>query len=230
MGVTTELLYGLLMFNSDQTENTETKNFVPDSTLWIPETNTVALLTGNFIDADQPENGFFVDLRLADGKNWDGWSTQLFPTSFIDQQNIITDENEDWMFYILDGGNSTMSGFRTYTGSELVLSHAPGNYYYGFQVGIDSNHQSELVYGLGGWAISHGSMVIDHLGISKEEYNEDVGFHLTFGCFETPLSTTQFNGIEQGFTLYPNPAQNTLNIDQRTLILFPSPLLMLMVG
>lgn len=209
MGDTTGYHYGLGFVDFD---GVELNNLVPDSVLWIVESATTAKLEGNFIKPNQPENGFTIDIQFVSGKNWDEWSNQFYPTGFLNDNNAVTDEHEEWMFYIIDELNATLSGFGSFEGSELVLSQAPANYFYGYQVGLGANQQEVLVEGQGGWAYVQGTIMNSELGVSNEEFDSSIGLYLTFGCEGTAQSVIGLNQAQATFSVYPNPAHNSLQI------------------
>jgi hypothetical protein len=55
----------------------------------------------------------------------------------------------------MSAGNATLTGWGDYAGSELMLTHAPSNLYYGYQVGVAANNVNDQ-YGNGGWFTYNG--------------------------------------------------------------------------
>ena len=209
MGDTTGLHFGM---GFTQFDGNDLANFIPDSVLWIVESETTARLEGDFVESNQPENGFTIDILFVNGRDWEEWSNQIYPTSFTNDNNAVTEENEDWTYYIIDELNATLIGFGSYAGSELVLSHAPANYYYAYQVGIGANQQVNLVDGQGGWANVQGVIMNEELGVSNEDFGSSIGLYLTFGCEGTAQSVIGLNQAQATFSVYPNPAHNSLQI------------------
>jgi len=106
-------------------------------------------------------------IRLEDGMGWDDWSNQIFPTSFKDDCDYATDneEYENWTYYLMSEG-SVLTGTGNFEGTTLTLSHLPGNFYYGYQVGNGANNVSGN-YGNGGWFSASGTVV--DIGNDTEE-------------------------------------------------------------
>jgi hypothetical protein len=109
-----------------------------------------ATLNATVVSNNNPEAGWIVDVTFQDGMDWDMWSTQGFPTGHKDDCGLGADDFEDWTYYIMSAGNATMTGWGDYAGSTLTLTHAPSNYYYGYQVGTAANNVNDQ-YGNGGW-------------------------------------------------------------------------------
>ncbi|MCB0760875.1 MAG: T9SS type A sorting domain-containing protein, partial [Flavobacteriales bacterium] len=118
-----------------------------------------AHITGQVVSYTNPNAGFDVDIWLENGMDWDNWSTQDFPTSYKDDWNLAGDNYLDWWYYVMSS-DASLAGFGDYAGSSITMSHAPSNYYYGFQVGIAANNVNAN-YGGGGWFFYEGSLVVD---------------------------------------------------------------------
>jgi hypothetical protein len=83
-----------------------------------------------------------------------------WPTSYKDDQGNVGDNYLDWTYYILTAGQATLTGWGDYEGSLLNLTHAPGNLYYAYQVGIGANNRN-LEYGHGGWFFANGTIAYE---------------------------------------------------------------------
>jgi large repetitive protein len=117
-----------------------------------------AHITGQAVSYSNANAGFDVDVWFENGLDWADWSTQDFPTSYKDDFGLALEHHLDWWYYILNEGSATLVGYGDYAGSLLELSHAPSNYYYGFQVGVAANNVNGE-YGAGGWFFYEGIFV-----------------------------------------------------------------------
>lgn len=114
-----------------------------------------ATLTGTVVSNDNPNAGWTIDVAFENGLDWASWSTQGFPTSYKDDCGLGADDYQDWTYYIMTAGSATLVGWGDYAGSELDLTHAPSNYYYGYQVGHAANNVNNQD-GNGGWFTYNG--------------------------------------------------------------------------
>ena len=117
-----------------------------------------ATITGRLSDNINPEaGGFDINVILENGMSWEEWSNQSFPTFYKDECG--TGNFEEWTYYIISD-NSTLSGYGRFAGSELSLTHAPENLFFGYQVGLGANNVNAS-FGNGGWFIAEGVLVVD---------------------------------------------------------------------
>jgi hypothetical protein len=121
---------------------------------WVEFPDGSATLTGTIFCNANPEAGWEINAEFENGLPWEEWSTQGFPTSYKDDCGISGDNYLDWTYYIMTAG-ATLTGWGEYEGSVLNLSHAPSNFYYGYQVGTAANNVNEN-YGGGGWFTYNG--------------------------------------------------------------------------
>jgi hypothetical protein len=209
-GDTSELHHGLAFVD---VQDLGTSNFITDAVLWLTQPDGSATLTGDFVKADNTESGFTAHIELISGMDWDEWSNQAFPTSYFDDPGMVTDEYLDWMYYTIDGDNSTLTGFGDYAGSELQVTHAPPNFFYAYQVGIGANQQSTLADGHGGWGLVEGTFVNAATGTSELEFTAGIDFYLTYGCEPAIVSIESIHADHPQYTLYPNPATDLIHIE-----------------
>jgi hypothetical protein len=112
-------------------------------------------------NAYNPENGFNVDVEFINGMDWAEWSTQAFLTSFKADCGGIAANHTDWMYYLLNNNNATITGFGGYAGSVLNLVHAPSNNYFGFQLGNGANNYNGADNAFGGWFSYSGTFLVN---------------------------------------------------------------------
>jgi len=125
-----------------------------------------AHLVATLVSTDNPDGGYFADVWFMNGMDWANWSTQVFPTGYKDDFGLVGDNYLDWTYYILNDDAATMIGWGDYAGSFLSLSHAPSNYYYGFQIGVGANNVN-MNYGGGGWFTYTGSFIDSSTGTNE---------------------------------------------------------------
>ena len=123
---------------------------------WLSYEDGTAHITATVVSSTNPEAGFFIDVWFQDGVDYTTWDSMEFPTGYKSDCYDASDL-ENWMFYIMSAG-ATLEGWGDFAGSYLELAHAPSNYYYGYQLGVGANNQSEG-YGSGGWFSYEGVFV-----------------------------------------------------------------------
>jgi len=146
--------FSLLLIDSPAQEEYSTSDLV---FMQMPDMGdgSTAVLSGNVYGVDNPNAGWYVYMEFENGMDWENWSNQVFPTSYKDDLDNVGDNYLDWTYFILNSTNSQLTGLGDYSGSELILSHTPSNYYYGFQLGETANNFS-TDYGFGGWFHAEG--------------------------------------------------------------------------
>jgi hypothetical protein len=126
-----------------------------------------AHVTATLVSTQNPNAGWNLNLHLVDGMNWADWSNQAFPTDYKDDLNLAGNNYLDWLYYIIDGTSSSLTGWGDYSGSDLAISHLPASHYYGYQVGIAANNVSAN-FGHGGWMTVSGTFVDASQGINQQ--------------------------------------------------------------
>ena len=105
-------------------------------------------LTQSVVAADGSNAGWDITVTYGAALGWDDWSNQAFPTGYKRDCGNLIDDHENWEYRIMEFGS--MSGTGDYYGSGLILSHAPSNNYYAFQLGLGANNMNNE-YGYSGW-------------------------------------------------------------------------------
>ncbi|MFT6727746.1 MAG: hypothetical protein ACJAV7_002203, partial [Flavobacteriales bacterium] len=125
---------------------------------WVEYPDGSAHITATVVSTDNASAGWSVDVWFTNGVDWDAWSTQGFPTSFKDDFNIAGLNYLEWNYFLINADSSALTGWGDFAGSMLNLSHAPSNYFYGYQVGVAANNVNGN-YGSGGWFYYNGLFV-----------------------------------------------------------------------
>ena len=113
----------------------------------VEDANGNVHITGQVYNINDGSQSWIIDIRLGNKRNWSQWSS--LGRSYKDDMNVAGSHYLDWYYYELLAG-STLVGANAFSGSQLNLSHAPANYYYGFQLGQAANNHNDA-YGLSGW-------------------------------------------------------------------------------
>jgi large repetitive protein len=112
-------------------------------------------------NAYNPANGFNVDVEFVNGMDWASWTSQNFLTGFKADCGGIAANKTQWMYYLLNNNDATLTGFGAYAGSTLNLAHAPANNYFGFQLGDGASNYNGADNGFGGWFTYSGLFLIN---------------------------------------------------------------------
>jgi hypothetical protein len=134
---------------------------------FVQNADMTAHVTATLVSTQNPNAGWNLNLHLVDGMNWADWSNQAFPTDYKDDLNLAGNNYLDWLYYIIDGTSSSLTGWGDYSGSDLAISHLPASHYYGYQVGIAANNVSAN-FGHGGWMTVSGTFVDASQGINQQ--------------------------------------------------------------
>lgn len=134
----------LFNFNGQEAAFFEAMNII-----WSEEDDGTISIQGDVGEIGNPDGGFTLNILLENGLDWDAWSNQLFPTSYLDDCDISNGEHENWLYYLIAQGASAQ-GWGVYDGLELQLNHAPQNLFYGAQVGNAANGKNTN-YGAAAW-------------------------------------------------------------------------------
>ena len=113
-----------------------------------------AHLTGQLYAPGMPEQSWIMDVHLRERRNWEEWSA--LGRSYKDDLNLAGDQFLDWTYYEMDE-SSILMGAGLFEGSVLNLSHAPANFYFGFQIGFAANNRN-ADFGMSGWLFYSGEV------------------------------------------------------------------------
>ena len=135
-----------------------------------------AHLTGAIVNEFNAAEGFSVDLWFENGVDWTDWSSQ--GRWYKDDAGFAGNSYEDWMYYELVNGFSTLTGTGDFAGDELYLSHNPGSYLFGFQCGLGANNKNANE-GFSGWfhyeGFIDGEAVSGNGDVNVDKECEEVG-------------------------------------------------------
>ncbi len=110
-----------------------------------------AVITGTAEQVDNTCNKWEYSVRLINKRTWAQWSA-------LDRSYKAggTGDHTTWDYYELDNYNSTFTGVDCLSGELVNLTHNPGDYEFGFQVGNGANDK-DADFGLSGWFSFTGS-------------------------------------------------------------------------
>lgn len=145
-----------------------------DWALWLPGVNAASVawhftdggmleeyadgtarIWGHVTSAADPTQGFHVNMWLQNARNWQEWSA--LGRGYKDDFNLAAGHFEDWTYYELVNGFSSLTGTGSLEGSYLEITHFPVNYYYGFQFGTAANNKNAND-GMSGWFYYAGTI------------------------------------------------------------------------
>ena len=134
-----------------------------------------AEISGSLQSMTNENAGWTLEMSLMNGMNWEDWSSQTFPTDYKDGPGTSEEYYESWIYFILESG--TLTGYGDWEGTSISLSHAPVNYYYGFQLGVQAANLNEE-YGVGGWVSYAGTIYNEEGEIVEINGGGDFAFDL----------------------------------------------------
>ena len=134
---------------------------------WKDYPDGAAHIEATLVSTENPNGGLLVDIWFNPGMTWDEWSTQDYPTGYKDDFGLGGDFYQDWLYYVMDNNNATLTGWGDFEGSSFTLQHAPSNLYYGYQLGEAANN-SNTNYGSGGWFTFSGILVDSSADFNQE--------------------------------------------------------------
>ena len=113
-----------------------------------------AHLYGAVVNDTDATQGWIVDLWFENGVDWTDWSSQ--GRWYKDDLGFGADEFEDWTYYEMVPF-STLTGTGSFVGDELLLSHNPETFFFGFQCGLGANNKNGNE-GFSGWFNYEGNV------------------------------------------------------------------------
>jgi large repetitive protein len=146
-----------------------------------------ARIWGHVTSAADPTQGFEVNMWLQNARNWEEWSA--LGRGYKDDFNLAADHFDDWTYYELVNGFSTLTGTGSLEGSNLEITHFPVNYYYGFQFGTAANNKNAND-GMSGWFYYAGTI--------NGEYKEghgDINVDKDCSTIENPCGESKIDRI-----------------------------------
>ena len=139
----------------------------PDWAFWLPDIDSqnvswrfedngqfeeygdgTAHLWGIIYKVSDPSLRMEAHLWMQNGRNWEEWSA--LGRGYKDDFNLAGTNYIDWSYYELTEGFAWLNGLDELEGSQLMLTHKPANYYFGFQAGVGANNKNSNE-GLSGW-------------------------------------------------------------------------------
>ncbi|MFZ6051997.1 HYR-like domain-containing protein, partial [Halocola ammonii] len=114
-----------------------------------------AHLYGTVVNDMNPSESFYVDFWFQNASDWDTWSGM--GRLYKDDLGIAGTNYEDWTYYEMADGFSTLTGLGDFAGDVLNFYHMPSDYTFGFQIGEAANNKNTN-YGLSGWFTYTGTV------------------------------------------------------------------------
>ncbi|MFZ6051996.1 PPC domain-containing protein, partial [Halocola ammonii] len=142
-----------------------------DGGTFIAYNDGTAHIYGTVENEIDPNQSFEVSIWLENAATWSEWSA--LGRSYKDDANLAGTNYEDWTYYELVNGFSTLTGTNDYAGNNLYLEHMPADYYFGWQCGLAANNKNANE-GLSGWftytGVVGGELVEGHgdVNVDKE--------------------------------------------------------------
>ena len=127
---------------------------------------------GTVVNTMNANEQFIVDLWFENKADWAAWAGQGRNYKNDLMLACATNNHQDWNYYELVGGFSTMTGAGDLAGDVLYLYHLPNNYYFGFQIGVGANNKN-CENGLSGWFTYEGFSNNEHIS-GHGDVNVDV--------------------------------------------------------
>ena len=152
-------------------------NGITDSFIWdenggsFNEFEDYAILTGTVYADNNPNQIFFVNIRLENKLDWNTWSSLntisgfSMPRSYKDDAGFAEAGGElwtTWDYYTLDPDASYLIGAGEFAGSMLSLTHAPANLLFGAQVGEAANNMNAN-FGMSTWFLYEGTLLGENI-------------------------------------------------------------------
>lgn len=130
-----------------------------------------ARLHGRIINTNNPTQAFIVDLWFEGRADFTTWTAM--DREYKNDLGLACANNnvQDWLFYEMKSGISTLTGEGALAGDVLYLSHMPSNFFFGFQYGIGANNKN-CNEGLSGWftyeGFVNGAAVVGHGDVNAD--------------------------------------------------------------
>ena len=155
-----------------------------------------AHLHGTVVNTMNANEQFIVDLWFENKADWAAWSAQGRNYKNDLLLDCAINNHQDWNYYELVGGFSTMTGAGDLAGDVLYLYHLPNNYYFGFQIGVGANNKN-CENGLSGWFTYEGFAGNEHIS-GHGDVNVDVQCdpNLNQNCIHNTSFTNLYRAVD----------------------------------
>ena len=111
-----------------------------------------ALISGVAGNIDDPSFQWEYSVKLINKRSWAEWSA----LGRDYKAGVAGSDHTTWTYYEVDNSNSYFTGLGGNAGESLTITHNPGDYEFGFQIGTGANVKN-AAYGLSGWFKISGS-------------------------------------------------------------------------
>jgi hypothetical protein len=151
---------------------------------------------GTVVNTVNASEQFIVDLWFENKADWAAWSGQGRNYKNDLLLDCATSNHQDWTYYEMVGGFSTLTGAGALEGTELYLYHMPASYYFGFQIGVGANNKN-CENGLSGWFTYEGFMgaqaISGHGDVNVDLQCEDINLG---NCTHNTSFTYFYRGVD----------------------------------
>ena len=158
----------------------------------VDSNDSTLTLTGRVFNVLNPSAGFDFNVTYAHGMDWATWSTTGIHGFKADCGGVAAN-HFDWMYYIMQSSAATeLTGWGDYAGTQLQLTHAPSNQYFGLQVGQGANNYNN-VNAAGGWFLYSGQLLVNGQPVNS-------GLTASLGDFAFELKPDETRTIIRNWT------------------------------
>jgi streptogramin lyase len=138
-------------------------NFDSNGGTFEQYTDGTAHLSGTVQNNLNANQKFVVDFWFENKADWTQWNDVLGRNYKNDLLLPCAVANhEDWTYYEMKGGFSTLTGAGELAGDVLYMYHTPASYYFGFQIGEGANNKN-CNHGMSGWFSYDGFVNGEHV-------------------------------------------------------------------
>ncbi|MFK8006549.1 MAG: SdrD B-like domain-containing protein, partial [Saprospiraceae bacterium] len=129
-----------------------TYSVVNNSSKIVEYIDGTALITGQVEQLGNISNKWEYHVRLVNKRNWSEWSA----LGRDYKPGVAGTDHTTWNYYEVDNSDSYFTGLGGHAGQSLTITHNPGSFEFGFQLGTGANLKNTN-YGLSGWFLFDGA-------------------------------------------------------------------------
>ncbi|MDJ1500575.1 T9SS type A sorting domain-containing protein [Xanthocytophaga agilis] len=211
----------------DRGINENPLGFVWQSPAQLTDHGDYAEVVGTIVSQEDRSVQFDVYLKLVKPQDWSEWSSlqRTYKTNTPEARKVAERTHVDWTYWTLSARESYLKGKGSIEGT-LQVSHAPKDLNTGFQLGVGANAQ-DADSGLSGEFYYQGTITtkarlrqnatewkgIGSLNVDATECTDDCDTKSARIDNDSNLNTETES---RTFTIYPNPARESVAISLRS--------------